>query len=391
MMLPLQLQQVALDNGPTLARRLTAKHVSAPSNWSSPATATECGLHQLAPYIGKLKSTIARDLVSTFARRGDLVVDPFSGSGTVPLEALLLGRRAFASDISSYAATLTKAKLSPPGSMEIAIREAEQVLERLQDAPLPDLRTVPAWVRTYFHPKTLKETLAFARICRREQRHFLLACVLGILHHQRPGFLSFPSSHLVPYLRNKKFPRDEFPELYSYRALRPRLLAKIGRALRRGMPSNLDAKFVVAAVEDLSMECDFDAMITSPPYMNALDYGRDNRLRLWLLDEDSRSQISADTNSSRAAFSRQMMALAKLNERRLRASGYCVLVVGESVSRYGTVHPAQSVVEIFEEHAPSLALRRVIVDKIPDVRRARRSCRGVKEEQIIVFRKKNLS
>jgi hypothetical protein len=251
------------------------------------------------------------------------------------------------------------------------------------------MRSVPSWVRAYFHPKTLKETLAFARICRQEERHFLLACVLGILHHQRPGFLSFPSSHLVPYLRDKKFPRQAFPEMYSYRELLPRLTAKIRRALRRGVPRDPLATFNVAPVEDLCLDCEFDAMITSPPYMNALDYERDNRLRLWILDEGFGGQADADANSSPSAFQRQMSALARLNEQRLKASGHCVLVVGETVSRNGTVHPAQSVLELFREHAPSLELRKIIVDTIPDVRRARRDCRGVKQEQVIIFRKRS--
>lgn len=86
------------------------KHTLAPTEWNLSATASECALHQLAPYIGKLKSTIAKDLISTYSKAGDLIVDPFSGSGTIPLEALLLGRRTFAADISAYAATLTMAK-----------------------------------------------------------------------------------------------------------------------------------------------------------------------------------------------------------------------------------------------------------------------------------------
>jgi hypothetical protein len=240
----------------------------------------------------------------------------------------------------------------------------------------------------YFHPRTLKETLTLARICRREGRDFLLACVLGILHHQRPGFLSFPSSHLVPYLRDKKFPKTTFPELYEYRPMQPRLLAKIERAMRRGTHAGGDARFVLAAVESLKIGSNFDAMITSPPYMNALDYGRDNRLRLWLLDEESDDRIGADSNNSKTAFLRQMNALARMSEWNLRPSGYSVLVVGESVNRSGTTHPAQTVIRAFSEHAPSLELSELIIDNIPDVRRARRSYRGVKREQIIVFKKR---
>ena len=37
-------------------------------------------------------------------------------------------------------------------------------------------------------------------------------------------------------------------------------------------------------VDDLTLDCEVDAIVTSPPYMNALDYVRDNRLRMWVLD-----------------------------------------------------------------------------------------------------------
>src|SRR5271154_7164939 len=60
-----------------------------------------------------------------------------------------------------------------------------------------------------------------------------LASLLGILHHQRPGFLSFPSSHTVPYLRGKAFPRWKYPKLYEYRSHADRFEAKVERAFRR--------------------------------------------------------------------------------------------------------------------------------------------------------------
>ena len=78
--------------------------------------------------------------------------------------------------------------------------------------------------------------------------------LLGILHHQRPGFLSFPSSHLVPYLRSRKYPRKMFPEMYSYRELRPRLLAKIMRSYKRFIkpPPSAVVGFMNCAVQQLA-------------------------------------------------------------------------------------------------------------------------------------------
>ena len=108
-----------------------------------------------------------------------------------------------------------------------------------------DLRTVPVWVRRFFHPETLRSALAFRDTCIERRDEFLLACLLGILHHQRPGFLSFPSSHLVPYLRDRKFPRKSFPEMYEERDVLVRLEAKVRRTYRRPTGPFLEPRRVI--------------------------------------------------------------------------------------------------------------------------------------------------
>jgi len=199
--------------------------VRAPRLWQQSCAYTECSLHQLSPYIGKIKSSIAGELVDRYSKKGDLVVDPFAGAGTIPLEASIRGRRVFGADISPYARILSVAKLCPPASLVAALEACENVMEQAESLPKPDLRSVPGWVRGFFHPKTLCEALTFAEIARQPGNEFPMACFLGILHHQRPGFLSYPSSHLVPYLRDKKYPRSVYPDMYAYRELRTRLCA----------------------------------------------------------------------------------------------------------------------------------------------------------------------
>jgi DNA modification methylase len=76
---------------------------SLPPPWSQEATtADDCTFEQLAPYIGRIKTAIARYLVKRYTRQGDLILDPFAGSGVIPFEASLLGRRTIAADISPY-------------------------------------------------------------------------------------------------------------------------------------------------------------------------------------------------------------------------------------------------------------------------------------------------
>ena len=187
--------------------------------WSSASTAaTDCTFHQIAPYIGRMKTSIARFLVAKFTNPGDLVVDPFCGSGVVALEAAIGGCEILAGDWNNYAVALTKAKLTPPSNLAAAEFELTKLWNTSRELlPKQDLRTVPIWVRKFFHPETLRSALAFRDACVNAKNIFHLACLLGILHHQRPGFLSYPSSHLVPYLKNKNFPKNHYPALYTER------------------------------------------------------------------------------------------------------------------------------------------------------------------------------
>ncbi len=316
------------------------------------------------------------------------MVDPFAGAGTIPLEASIRNRRVFGADISPYARILSVAKLNPPATLTAALEAGENALAKAENLRKPDLRSVPVWVRSFFHPDTLREALTFAEIARQPGNEFLMACFLGILHHQRPGFLSYPSSHLVPYLRDKKYPRSKYPDMYEYRDLKSRLLAKVRRSFKRfSKPAARSVIFRQSPVQQVKLPKRFDALITSPPYMNALDYGRDNRLRLWFIDPTLAEKVDNDVTRRREAFKDAISSLASKVEKGLRQGGYCVFVVGEELTRCLEAHPSEVVVATLKNGAPSLRLREVVTDNIPDIRRTRRACRGVKTEHFLVFQR----
>ena len=155
---------------------------------------------------------------------------------------------------------------------------------------------------------------------------FILANLLGIIHHQRPGFLSYPSSHLVPYLREKQFPRNEFPELYEYRDLQGRLERKIRRSMKRLPQINPETPraFSWGDIKNLP-NWRAEVAITSPPYMNALDYGRDNRLRLWFLGTSDPSRLDRMGPRGPVPFVELMVSLAESLRRCLPTNGTAVL------------------------------------------------------------------
>ena len=371
--------------------RISVTPQQAPTEWELPCTREESSIHQLSPYIGKLKSRIARDLLLEHTRPNDLVADPFCGCGTIPLEAVSLGRRMFASDTSPYAVVLTKGKLQAPATLEGAERQLARVLGAVANQPLPSTAQVPDWVRKFFHPTTLAEVIRVSRYLVQSRRYFLLSCLLGILHHQRPGFLSYPASNLVPYLRTKNFPRDSYPQLYGYRSIEPRIRAKVTRAFARPAPvTTAEAVVRKASIQNVTLPKKVNCIITSPPYMNALDYARDNRLRMWFLDGNPIDTRLDNTASTPAAFRELTRVLARKAQKSVVPGGRCVVVVGERVTRRGAkAHPSSMFEEEFLANAPSFRLMSVIHDRIPDVRRSRRNHSGVKREHILVFSKES--
>jgi DNA methylase len=360
------------------------------AEWSEGTVGSESTLHQLAPYIGKLKTSMAASLISHYSRPGDVVFDPFSGSGVVPLEALRLGRGAIANDFSPYAAALTRAKLFPPVDKEAAIAEAVEYISMSKaKAKRVSYRvTAPKWVTKFFHRRTFAEVKILADSLRKDSKWFLLANLLGILHHQRPGFLSHPSSHLVPYLRVRKFPRRSFPAMYHYRDVAPRLVRKIERTYRRHQPFAPDLLriFTQQDVREYHGGARADIAVTSPPYMNALDYGRDNRLRLWFLGVDVASRLDNSVPRSPVAFGELMETTAALLKVAIKRKGFAILVVGESRRSNCKLESDSIVMAAFRTRGWELT--DLLSDPVPDIRRSRRECSATSSEKIMIFRRR---
>jgi hypothetical protein len=66
--------------------------------------------HNSYRYPARFSPKLARALIQTFTRPGELVLDPFLGGGTSAVEALASGRDCFGSDISSLATFVSKTK-----------------------------------------------------------------------------------------------------------------------------------------------------------------------------------------------------------------------------------------------------------------------------------------
>lgn len=346
-------------------------------------------LHTVAPYIGKMRPEIASWAIDSITKPGDLVFDPFCGSGTVLLEAWIKGRDVMGSDLNPYACLITKAKLNPYKGVKVS--KLESILNSYAAsakvyARTIDLGLIPDWVREFYHPETLKDLLSWVKILQDKKDDFALACLISLAHHQRPGFLSFPSSHTVPYLRTKNFPLQDFPELYEYRAVLPRLLKKMTRVCnslpeldfsRKRVVHNKDASKVISRRK-------VDAIITSPPYMGQLDYARDNRLRLFLMGVNEWGELNKVISPSAARFVEQFSICLNSWRKILNHGGKLAVFVGTTTNTTKK-RLDDLVINLINESWDDYKLSEVISSEIPESRRARKNCKGSTSESLLIF------
>jgi DNA modification methylase len=131
-----------------------------------------------------------------------------------------------------------------------------------------------------------------------------------------------------------------------------------------------------------------DAIISSPPYFGALDYARDNRLRLWFLGCEDWKELDASLTANSKIYLPQMSVCLQEMDRVLKPGGYCILVLGD-VERNGET---RRTAEILADLAAEVTQNRLMVntiydDRIPDERRSRRRTRTTKFERILIMRK----
>ena len=118
--------------------------------------------HGLHAYPARMHPAIARRVVRAFSAPGERVVDPFCGSGTTLVEAMIHGRRSAGGDLNPLALRITTAKTERLDAARrdaflaaldgLAERSEERVRARkFANAPIP--REEVQW----YEPHTLKE------------------------------------------------------------------------------------------------------------------------------------------------------------------------------------------------------------------------------------------
>lgn len=248
-------------------------------NWGSP-------LHSLCSYQGKLKPSIAYHLVKAMSRPGDRILDPFSGAGTIPYEAALLGRVAYAMDISTPAFAISRAKLSSadPAVLDQRLREFTLWLQAYRVTPAEQAAVAAIKfngpLADFFHPQTLQEIMA-ARSYFRERRDdspewaLMMASMLHVLHGNRPYALSRNSHPITPFAPTG-------PTIYKSVAEKVREKVRRSWEAQQAWTVTAGACFMGDITSAWPKEIkEMDAIITSPPFFDSTKFYMTNWMRFW--------------------------------------------------------------------------------------------------------------
>ncbi|MEA2518352.1 MAG: hypothetical protein QOF49_432 [Chloroflexota bacterium] len=301
--------------------------------WKDQARLWGPALHPMCSYLASFPAALAHAFVGRYSRRGDVVLDPFSGRGTTPLQACAEGRIGVGNDLNPLAHLLTAAKVEPATAAEAATRLAtlrigwaassKQWLELAAavhadngDAPTVGVpgaggastgrgdaaETVPAEVAVAFHTRTLGQLLYVRSALRRADRvdRFLAAAMTGILHGKSASYLS----ELMPntFSMAPRYVRD-FAARTAFHApdrdVFNGLEKKLGRLHREALPRTPgiallgDARDAAGrtrlALRERGLPERARLVVTSPPYLRVVKYGYYNWLRTWFLGEDARA------------------------------------------------------------------------------------------------------
>ena len=216
---------------------------------------------------------------------GGQVLDPMCGSGTVARAAVEAGLRCVARDVDPLAVLMARAWTTPVDATSIhsaagdLVREAKALADREIERP-----TDPATVRFiayWFAPQQEAELARLATALRRRDEP--LRNVLGvalsriIVSKEMMASLARDTSHSRPH---KVAEANDFDVHAGFLRSARHVAARLGpdRIKGRADIRCADARSL-EDVEDASV----DLVLTSPPYLNAIDYLRGHRLALvWL-------------------------------------------------------------------------------------------------------------
>lgn len=276
-----------------------AAHTTFSGEFWTPKQRQGSSVHEIS-YRACFKPQLPEFFIRRLSRTDDIVFDPFSGRGTTVIEAGILGRRIISNDINPLNEILTRPRLEIPD-----IPDIESALEGID---LHGATDEDHDLSMFYHPDTLAEILSLREYLRSRRkdgsengtdRWIRMVATNRLTGHSKGFFSAYTLPPNQATSRNSQIKinkkREQTP---PYRDVK-KLIERKSRSLQRNITQDQheklrkcsrSARFLRKDAADLSDIPDNTVAltITSPPFLDIVQYRTDNWLRFWFnhIDED---------------------------------------------------------------------------------------------------------
>ena len=244
--------------------------------------------HGIHKYPAKFFPELPRWIIKRYSEKWNMILDPFTGSGTTNLEASLLGRHSIGVDVDPFSRFIASVKTTvlPYNDLflswlslrqRVAIYSEPSHLDGVPEFPYRDNWFRPYILKELAHIKTeIEKTDATQSV-----KDFFLVCFSSIIRQVSEADNNCTRTVVRKTLEKKvwqnmaidlfiKRAETQVENMEALSALKPS-----GNVL---IPDNADAR-AMPIVKDGSI----DLALTSPPYANAVDYPRTHQLEIYWL------------------------------------------------------------------------------------------------------------
>lgn len=356
-------------------------------------------LHEVS-YRACFKPQLPRFFIERLTQPGEKVYDPFMGRGTTLLEAALMGRVPCGNDINPLSEMLIRPRLAPPRLEEVARRLKQIDWSAAGENSREDLLV-------FYHPETLRE-ICVLRNYLAERRtkgaldgvdQWIQMVAVNRLTGHSAGFFSvytlppnqavaIKSQIKINQRRNQIPPRRDVPKLILKKSgnLLKGLSGEMLQTLRGVAPEALLSTAPAAATPAIPSES-ISLVVTSPPFLDVVNYAGDNWLRCWFAGIDPEA-VLLTTPSSLTRWEEAMSDVFRELARVLKPGGHIAFEVGEV--RKGKVRLEETVVTC--GRSAGLETRLILINEQEFTKTANcwgvdNNSKGTNSNRIVLFRK----
>lgn len=253
--------------------------------------------HGIHRYPAKFIPQIPRYCLDSYSQVGDVILDPFMGSGTTLLESYIAGRNSYGIDIHPLARLIAKVKITPLDPERLSSL-AESLLQKIMLDEADNHRWIPEIPNRehWFRPHVLDQLATIKKIIWKmpggDYQDFFKICFSSIIRRVSNS----DDDSLIPEVTSfqKKLDQqgktsydaiDRFDNVVRNKLIDATDLWKLSEEIARRYRHTPKARIIGRDARDIDLrDGEVDLAITSPPYASAVHYVSVHKLEMYWLD-----------------------------------------------------------------------------------------------------------